>query len=205
MKLKVLLINPWIYDFAAVNLWSKPLGLLKVAEYLSRFDLEIDLIDCTGQYRRVGPFGTGNYPKEIVSTPECLRSIPRKFGRYGISIREFQRLLKDKSPFDLVFMTSIMSYWYPGVQKAVEIIKAEYKDIPIILGGIYATLWHKHASETSGVDYIYKGPVSENIHPVLNNFGFNIKEKREDNVPFYRLGLDDRLPFAPLLTSIGCP
>lgn len=30
MKLRILLINPWMYDFAAVNLCSKPIGLLKV-------------------------------------------------------------------------------------------------------------------------------------------------------------------------------
>jgi radical SAM superfamily enzyme YgiQ (UPF0313 family) len=204
MKLKVLLINPWIYDFAAVNLWSKPLGLLKVAEYLSRFDTKLEFIDCTEHYRRTKPFGKGNYPKELVSKPECIRSIPRKFGRYGMSLEEFQKSLGEKSPFDLVFMTSIMSYWYPGVQKAVEIIRAEHKNIPIILGGIYATLWHKHASDTSGADYIYKGPISENILFALYTFGFRTRKNREDIIPFYRLGLSNQLPFTPLLTGTGC-
>ena len=30
----ILLINPWIYDFAAYDLWSKPLGLLYIAALL---------------------------------------------------------------------------------------------------------------------------------------------------------------------------
>jgi hypothetical protein len=68
MKLRVLLINPWIYDFAAANFWSRPLGLLKVAECLSRFDLEISLIDCTDVSLKGGP-GRGKYPKERVDKP----------------------------------------------------------------------------------------------------------------------------------------
>jgi len=27
---RILLINPWIYDFAAYDLWVKPLGLLSL-------------------------------------------------------------------------------------------------------------------------------------------------------------------------------
>ena len=48
MKLKIVLVNPWIYDFAAFNLWARPLGLLRVAEHLSSFDTELFFIDCTG-------------------------------------------------------------------------------------------------------------------------------------------------------------
>ncbi|HAM52077.1 MAG TPA: hypothetical protein DCP92_15830 [Nitrospiraceae bacterium] len=43
MRLKILLINPWIYDFAAYNLWSRPLGLIKVGEYLRCFDIDLFL------------------------------------------------------------------------------------------------------------------------------------------------------------------
>ena len=30
----LLLINPWIYDFTAYDLWSQPLGLLYIASFL---------------------------------------------------------------------------------------------------------------------------------------------------------------------------
>ncbi|MDI6889520.1 MAG: hypothetical protein QMC83_01070 [Thermodesulfovibrionales bacterium] len=46
MKPRILLVNPWIYDFAAFNFWLRPLGLLKVAEYFSSFVTELTLIDC---------------------------------------------------------------------------------------------------------------------------------------------------------------
>jgi len=51
VKLRILLINPWIYDFAATNLWSSPLGILKVAECLSLYDVEFVFIDCTDSVR----------------------------------------------------------------------------------------------------------------------------------------------------------
>lgn len=203
MLLKILLINPWIYDFAAVNLWSRPLGILKVAEYLSRFNVDLSLIDCTDVFK-LKSYGIGKYPKEIIKKPDCIKAVPRKFGRYGISIDDFKEAVKKSQPFDLVLITSIMSYWYPGIQTAVEIVRSVYKNAPIILGGIYATLWHKHASFISGADFIYKGPVNDGIKFVFKTFGFRIKEQREER-PYYKLNLYNNYPFAPLLTSTGCP
>jgi hypothetical protein len=42
----IILINPWIYDFAAYDLWSKPLGLLYIASYLKKLGFNVQLIDC---------------------------------------------------------------------------------------------------------------------------------------------------------------
>ena len=43
---QLLLINPWIYDFTAFDLWSKPLGLLYIAALLRKFAYQITFIDC---------------------------------------------------------------------------------------------------------------------------------------------------------------
>jgi radical SAM superfamily enzyme YgiQ (UPF0313 family) len=203
LELRIILINPWIYDFAAVNLWSRPLGLLKVAEYLSQFDFELFFIDCMDACE-TKIYGKGKYAKEIIEKPECIKSVPRRFGRYGMSIDDFRAALKKNSPFDLVFITSIMSYWYPGIQKAIEIMRTEFKNAPIILGGIYATLWHGHASETSGADFIYKGHIDDSLQFALKTFGFRLRKKNKAT-PYYKLGLYNNYPFAPVLTSYGCP
>ncbi|MBI5639285.1 MAG: radical SAM protein [Nitrospirae bacterium] len=222
MKLRILLISPWIYDFAAMNLWARPLGLLRVAEHLSSFDTDLALIDCAGSSREAG-FGTGKYPKEPVEKPSCLKKVPRQFGRYGISVEDFIKQLKSLGPPDLIFVTSIMSYWYPGVKEAIGIAREIFPKAPVILGGIYATLWERHAASTSGADFIYSGPVSRDITFVLNTFGFRLKKKStitppsphfgkgemggfsSREIPYYRLGLYSHYPFAPLLTSTGCP
>ena len=46
MASDLILINPWIYDFAAYDLWSKPLGLLYIAGYLRECGYTIHLVDC---------------------------------------------------------------------------------------------------------------------------------------------------------------
>ncbi|BCB96229.1 B12-binding domain-containing radical SAM protein [Dissulfurispira thermophila] len=203
MKLNVLLINPWIYDFAAYNMWSRPLGLLKVAEHLSQFDVEVKLIDCTDSFT-IKKYGSGKFKAEIIEKPELLKDIPLFYKRYGISIDEFVNRIKLSTPFDIVVITSIMGYWYPGIQKAIEIIRDIAGDVPIILGGIYATIYHEHAVNNSNADFIYKGHMNESFNFALYTFGFKLKKKREQ-IPYYKLGLYREYPFAPLLTATGCP
>jgi hypothetical protein len=42
----LLLINPWIYDFAAYDFWARPLGFLYLAAILRKNDYIIHYIDC---------------------------------------------------------------------------------------------------------------------------------------------------------------
>jgi radical SAM superfamily enzyme YgiQ (UPF0313 family) len=203
MRLKLLLINPWIHDFAAYNLWSRPLGLLNVAEYLSQFDVEIKMIDCTDSFT-LKRYGSGRFNSEIIQKPPLLKDIPLFYKRYGISMDEFIIRVKEFAPFDCVLMTSIMSYWYPGVQYTINVIRDIVGNVPIILGGIYSTIYHEHASENSGADFIYKGHVDDSLSFALYTFGFKLKRKRK-KIPYYHLGLYMQYPFVPLLTSTGCP
>ncbi len=216
MKLKFLLINPWIYDFSAVNLWSRPLGLLRVAEYLSQFDADLHFIDCMDILETKRIYGTGKYPRQVVDKPEVLKSVPRHYARYGIMLEEFEEKLKGHLPCDAVFVTSIMTYWYPGVQKAIEVVKTISPHTPVILGGIYATLYHRHASEHSGADFVYSGHIDKyhyppsvkndvpNITKVIEHLGIKLNTTRNVQ-PYYKLGLYDNYPFAPVMTSSGCP
>jgi len=116
MRLKILLINPWIYDFAAYNLWSRPLGLIQVGAYLGSYDTDLFLIDCTDAFEP-GQFGKGKFRTETVDKPEVCKGVPRLYKRYGIAIDEFVSLVKGFMPFDVVLMTSIMSYWYPAFRQ----------------------------------------------------------------------------------------
>jgi radical SAM superfamily enzyme YgiQ (UPF0313 family) len=189
-----------------MNLWSRPLGLLRVAEYMSRFDLEINFIDCMDaiEPRGMKQYGTGNYPRTIVKKPKVLEPVPRYFARYGMSIDTFREKLIKSLPCDFVFVTSVMSYWYPGVQKVIEIVKELSPHTPVILGGIYATLYYKHASKNSGADIVYRGHISSDIETMLRGLGFNLKNQNQPR-PYYRLGLYWKPFFAPVLTSYGCP
>jgi radical SAM superfamily enzyme YgiQ (UPF0313 family) len=203
MRLRILLINPWAYDFAAYNLWARPLGLLRVAEYLGSFDAELLLIDCTDSVE-IREYGTGKFRMEPVKKPEVLKDIPRLYKRYGIGIDEFMKKVRESLPVDIVLMTSMMSWWYPGVEKTVEIVRDIMGDVPVVLGGIYATLCHEHASRFSGADFIYRGSLNECLKFALSTFGFKLRKKTVPR-PYYGLNLYPSYPFAPILTSTGCP
>ncbi|MDH3957783.1 MAG: cobalamin B12-binding domain-containing protein, partial [Desulfobacteraceae bacterium] len=42
----ILLINPWIHDFAAYDFWAKPMGLLILAALLRSQGVSVSYIDC---------------------------------------------------------------------------------------------------------------------------------------------------------------
>ncbi|MBL7073531.1 MAG: hypothetical protein ISS33_07200 [Candidatus Omnitrophica bacterium] len=41
----ILLVNPWIYDFAAYDLWLKPWGLLKISTILKKNGFNVYFVD----------------------------------------------------------------------------------------------------------------------------------------------------------------
>ena len=46
MKKNLLFVNPWIYDFAAYDMWMKPLGLLYLISYFDNAGYNTEFIDC---------------------------------------------------------------------------------------------------------------------------------------------------------------
>ncbi|HHT9152076.1 MAG TPA: B12-binding domain-containing radical SAM protein [Candidatus Hypogeohydataceae bacterium YC40] len=168
----ILLINPWVHDFTAFDLWSKPLGLLYIASTLRHFGYEVHLIDCLEYRRPAGSplpanrkqkhYGTKHFYSELVEKPSIFKHIPRLFKRYGMPPEEFLGKLngfvgaQHAVPL-LVCVTSYMTYWYPGVFEAISMVKSVFPSVPVVLGGIYASLCYEHAREKSGADYIIQG------------------------------------------------
>lgn len=202
-KQRILLVNPWIHDFAAFNLWARPLGLLHVAGFLSGFEVELLYIDCLDRFVR-NEFGCGKYFSQKIEKPPRLRNVPRHYKRYGISVDEFSSRLKNLMPFNIVLVTSIMSYWYPGVQETLKRIRETAGNVPIILGGIYPTLYREHAARYSGADTVYSGPLDLRLLSLLGDFDVRVHASRQP-VPYPELRFYPDQPFVPLLTSTGCP
>ena len=121
---RVLLINPWIYDFAAFDLWAKPLGLLYIGESLRRKRVEVAIIDCVGASDG-RKYGTGRFRKQEVPKPKALQSIPRRYSRYGISEEAFLDQLGSLPRPDAVLVTAMMTYWYPGAFRVIELVARE--------------------------------------------------------------------------------
>ncbi|WP_353684931.1 radical SAM protein [Thermodesulfovibrio sp. 3907-1M] len=204
MTVRCLLVNPWIYDFAAYNFWARPLGLLKVAEFLSQFNFELFLIDCCDSFR-VKKYGTGKYRAEVVEKPEILKNIHRKYKRYGCSKEEFIEKLSLADSVDLILVTSIMAYWWYGVKEVIKILREKFKDIPIILGGIYATLYKEHAEKNTNADFIYEGQIDNRLIKTIENFGLKLKRINDKPKYWWQMSFYKEMPYAPILTSTGCP
>jgi len=218
----ILLINPWIYDFTAYDYWSKPLGLLYVAAILKAHHYKVNFIDCLYRYHqgilklaekkrlKRDEFGRGPFYKEEIRKPKILDGIPRRYSRYGITEDIFLNEIKKMPKPQAVLVTSIMTYWYPGVFRIIKLIKNIYPDIPVILGGIYSTLCFDHAKEHSGADYIVKGSNIKCLLLLLENItgseSNNLQKcyRNLKDYPYPDWDLYEKIDYICMITSRGC-
>jgi radical SAM superfamily enzyme YgiQ (UPF0313 family) len=223
----ILLINPWIHDFAAYDFWAKPIGLLYLAAILRLHGFKVSYIDCLerfhpesqegkkagydGRFEANGKKdGRGPYLKTPIPKPAGLENVPRNFSRYGIKPEWFVRDLSAILRPDLILITSLMTYWYSGVKETIETVKSIFPDVPVICGGIYATLCHDHAVSKIGADQVVSGPGEAIILKIVSDFtGYSVSPlfdaKDLSTYPYPAFDLQRKIPYVPLMTSRGCP
>ena len=205
----ILLINPWIYDFAAYDLWLKPWGLLKLSTILKEEGFNVSLVDVVDRHHQLidspvkdSSNHTGKYLSQEVVKPSILSNIPRTYRRYGLPIDLFEKALPQKK-IDVIFVSSGMTYWYPGVFKAIELLKEIYPNVKIILGGPYATLANKHAVDKSGADIVISNFELQKLSQILDidcDFSFQRILNEEIDYSSYRNN-----SYGVLRVSLGCP
>jgi len=150
-------------------------------------------------------FGRGKYMHEVVEKPTVFKNVPRFYKRYGMPETVFVEILRKMRQPDIVFVTSTMTYWYPGVFKVIQILKDMFPKVTIVLGGIYATLCTEHAREKSGADLVLEGTAESQLPRLLSELGHanSSDSAPEPAVPDF--SLYDSLPYGVVLTSRGCP
>lgn len=206
---KILLINPWIYDFAAYDLWIKPWGLLKISAILKKNGFDVFFVDVLDRHHLLLneeisdlPDGTGKFNSVPIEKPDIIKNIPRQYRRYGLPEDVFKKALPE-SDIDLILVSSGMTYWYPGVFNAIRILKEFYRDVPVVLGGAYATLSSTHAEKYSGADHIVGNKELNKLSSLLNkdcDFSYvNILNEEIDHSWY----IDPS--YAVLRLSLGCP
>jgi radical SAM superfamily enzyme YgiQ (UPF0313 family) len=220
MSKNILLINPWIYDFAAYDFWLKPLGLLYLGSLLRRNNHQISFIDCLDPYhpamKKIGKkprrhaYGDGKFFRQVIPKPVCLKMIPKNYCRYGIEPEIFKQELESHKDSDIVLITSMMTYWYPGVFEVIKIIKDFLPKVPVVLGGKYATLCYDHARKYSGANFVISGAGEMYIFKLLQDlFGetpsFLPDWENLDSYPYPAFDLISKMEHVPIITSRGCP
>ncbi len=210
----VFLVNPWVHDFAAYDLWARPLGLLLLGTRLRRLGVEPILIDCMDSkhsglpHRKAKPDGRGRFPKSPIEKPECIKFVPRTFSRYGVSKEILENHLSLLSRPDAIFVTSLMTYWYTGVKETITLFKRLFQGVPIVLGGVYATLMPQHARQSCEPDILWTGPAENGLREILADIlGLSLPGADDYRKPEFSPCLDlmSHVTFLPLLTSRGCP
>lgn len=131
---KVLLVEP---EFPIANKSRNhsdflPIGLLKIASYLREKSIEVKLI---------------RYEHQEINPQSTLFDAPA--------------VENDSFNPDLIFVTSIFTYWSKYVKDAVKYCKRNYPNAPVVVGGVYASLMPEYCKEDTGCDYIITGIIPE--------------------------------------------
>jgi radical SAM superfamily enzyme YgiQ (UPF0313 family) len=216
----ILLINPPLWDFSAFDLWAKPLGLLYLAATLRANGYRVRWLDALDphfpQARDLFPlgprkrYGIGPHFRQRLARPPALKEIPRNYYRFGVPPRLIKDVLSEIPEPQAVLITSLMTYWYPGVQEAVSLVREVFPGSPLVLGGLYAGLLPDHARAHCGVDYLITGEGEGAILNLLKDLTGLIPIRTPDpedldTYPFPAFDLYPRLPYVCLLTARGCP
>lgn len=211
--MKVLLLNPPIYDFSAYDVWIKPLGLLYLSNILKEYGCEVVFLDCmdrffqvTGQIKSKED-GTGKFHSEVVEKPEILRNIPLNYRRYGLERERIKSFLEANSDSDFVLITSVMTYWYLGVCEILELVTETIPKAKILLGGNYPILMPQHSERLFGekVDFIsHSYDLSEVLDFIFPGNHMNKKYSSFKNYPVPDYSHYSCVPYVVLRTSYGC-
>ncbi len=219
MSKRLLLINPPVYDFAAFDLFAKPLGILYLAAWLRSAGFQVSLIDCMDRFHpamvdlpreKTRPNNTGKYFAQKIDKPTPIKHIPRYYYRFGMPDDIFQDLLAKHAAegIDAVLVTSIMTYWYPGVRDAIATVRKHMPATPILLGGVYATLMQEHAAKICQPDVVVPGTDHLQVLNILEDkLNIAITDRPSPDFadwPAPAFDLYHSLNYFSILTSLGC-
>ena len=216
--MKVLLVNPYIYDFTAYDLWLKPLGLLYVAAALKKYShCELWWLDTLDRFqenafpqghRKKARSGRGKFYREEVEKPEIYKDIPRTYARYGMPWQAFKDKLENLPDMDLILVTSLMTYWFQGVNVTIDALRERFPNAKIVLGGILPNLLPEDQLRSHiNADLFVKGygeAAALNL-PGVTTTGKNHLNEDIDALPFPAVEFLSNRQSLPLLTSRGCP
>lgn len=216
---RALLINPWVYDFAAFDLWARPIGLLYIASMLREAGIEVDYLDCLDRYHPLvidhplkdKAWGTGKYFSEEIKKPQSLTWMKRRYKRYGIPLERVKEYLSSANKPDVILLSTRMTYWYNAVKDMAEVCREFFPDVPLIIGGTYVTLLPQHAKENIPHDFLITGeaeiPLQDLLEDILGiKFNFpNIDFGNLDTYPFPAWDLHNIKKSIVIITSRGCP
>ena len=211
--MKALLVVPSICDFAAHDMWAAPYGLMTIASAFRSYGIEFDILDFLGREYVSKEYGDGRrrYKRTIIDTPEVLKgkSIKRYFAIYGANLLDIDdRIESIYGEYDIILITTTMTYWYYGYQIIYNKLKKRFKNARFVIGGVYPSLIEGHCRSLFPDALII---TNENL-PLFDKFISEVLNR--DFFCFSRNFPDWQLPdvegfsyrrYIPVLLTRGCP
>ncbi|MCP4221009.1 MAG: radical SAM protein [bacterium] len=221
--MKVLLVNPYIYDFTAYDFWLRPLGLLYIASILEKYtDSELYWLDTLDRFqenafpkagshgKKAKSSGRGKYHREIVDKPAVYNQVPRFYSRFGMPYDAFREKMENLPDVDIIFVTSLMTYWHEGCRFTIDALRKRFPNARIVLGGLLPTLvphdllrLHVEADiyvegygESKVLDIVAAEGGTVHAHPDFSQIA---------NLPTPAVQFLSNRKTLPLMTSRGCP
>ena len=190
----ILGINPFFDDYYCFHNYKyQPIGILSVLATLRSAGYEVAFLDAVTKRRQ-----QTRKPKELTDTEGG-------YYRYGLGDKAYKAVLTKYTDPQVILMTSSMTFRWHSVRDCIALTKDVFPNVPVVLGGIYATLAYEHAKEHSGADFVIQGPGEAKALSLVNELTGNQKRIPEP-MPFWAFDLlsPEKRNFAMLLTSYGC-
>jgi len=214
--MRILLVNPYITDFTAFDLWLRPLGLLYIAAVIREYtDCQVFWLDTLDRFQdgvgeQPDELGRGKFPRTFVPKPGIYRPVPRNYARYGIPAEHFFDRLENLPEMDLILITSLMTYWIDGLQFTLQALKKRFPQAKTVLGGILPGLLPIEILKRQiGADYFISGHGEAGVLKLIAGLGGRVSPHPDfcqpDRLPFPAFDLLGNRTALPLLTSRGCP
>lgn len=153
--------------------------------------------------------GDGSYARQKIKKPLPLKDVPRNFYRFGLTPNLLIKRLRALPEPDLIMITAMMTYWYPGLFDAISLVKNVCPHAPVVIGGNYVSLSPEHASK-SGADFLLPGPGEVSLPALLKElFKMDMQVLPDphnlDSYPYPAFDLLHNPGGLPIITSRGCP
>ncbi|UCH95491.1 MAG: radical SAM protein [Candidatus Aminicenantes bacterium] len=221
--MKILLVNPYIYDFTAYDLWLRPLGLLYIAAVLKKYtNCELYWLDTLDRFqegayspndpaiKRAKANGRGKYHREIVEKPSIYENTPRTYARYGIPFETFREKIQQIPAVDMILVTTLMTYWIDGIKLTIDTLKERFPTAKIVIGGILPGLVPVDRLRSHmEADYFVNGYSEDKILKIIESRGGTVYSPADfshiDDLPYPAVEFLSSRNFLPLMTSRGCP
>jgi radical SAM superfamily enzyme YgiQ (UPF0313 family) len=201
--LNVLLITPRIYDFTAFNYWLYPLMELLTADYLDGCGCDVTYINGLeyDRPRKNDLYGKSPLVYTEIPKPQALKNVPKKFKIFGKKTEVYENEIKRACTPHFVIIFQKMTYWYPAVIEAVDIVKKHHPFAKVIIGGNLACLLKDFYSDRN-IDAVTAGSFKD-LRSVL---GISKEVRLEELVPRHGLFMETENPgFFSSITAFGCP